>query len=67
MSRKDMSITVRNLTGKQYSWLEGEKERTGISISAIVKIIIQAMIEEMEPTTLGQPGAACLPENNKHL
>lgn len=41
MSRKDLSITVRNLTGKQYTWLEKEKEKTGLSISAIVRILIQ--------------------------
>ena len=47
MSRKDMSITVRNLTDKQYSWLEKEMEQTGNSLSTIVRILIQKAMEKV--------------------
>jgi len=46
MSRKDLSITIRNLTVDQYSWIEKEAKRTGQTISAVFKLWVQLQVDE---------------------
>jgi len=48
MSRKDMSVTVRNLTDNQYSWLEKESEEKSLSLSAIVRLWINKKMKEQD-------------------
>jgi len=38
---KKRVITVKNVTEKQYKWIEKEAKRRGLTISAIIKIWLQ--------------------------
>jgi len=48
MSKKDLSVTIRNMTVKQYEWLESESKRTGQTFSAIFKAWIQVNIDNQQ-------------------
>lgn len=46
MSRKDLSVTIRNLTIDQYDFLEEESKKTGLSLSAIFKVWVNNQIDK---------------------
>ena len=42
------SVSVQNVTQKQYSWLRKRAEDSGVAMSGIVKMLIQKEIERTE-------------------